>query len=300
MDRRTFIGRVAGGLLAVPFATAAQQAGRLPRIGVLLPGNTGTGTEVLRQGLQELGYVEGRTAVIEWRWWEGKTERLRDAAAEMVRLNPDVIVVGGSEATRSLKDATRSIPIVFSGPSYPVEEGLIESFARPGGNITGITVAQPDHVAKQLQLILDVAPSISNVGVIWSPANPGSTFLFRDTEAAARGTKVRVLPAVMESDANVEPALAAIMRAGPGALIVLPSPIPIANAERIGELAIRLRIPSISAQKVMMERGLLMSYGADTRDVQRRIPSYVDRILKEQSPPTCRSSGRPSSSSAST
>ena len=149
----------------------------MPRIGVLFPGKTGTGTEVLRQGLRELGYVEGRTAVIEWRWWEGKPERLRDAAAEMVRLNPDVIVVGGSEATKAMKEATRSIPIVFIGPSYPVEEGLVQSFARPGGNITGITVAQSDHVAKLLQLLLDVAPSLSDVGVIWSPANPGTTFI---------------------------------------------------------------------------------------------------------------------------
>jgi putative tryptophan/tyrosine transport system substrate-binding protein len=284
MDRRTFIGRVASGLLAVPFAAEAQQAARLPRIGVLLPANTGTGTEILREGLRELGYVEGRTAVIEWRSWEGKPERLRDAAAEMVRLNPDVIVVGGSEATKAMKEATQSIPIVFSGPSYPVEEGLVASFARPGGNITGITMAQSDHVAKLLQLMLDVAPSLTNVGVIWSPANPGSTFTLRDMEAAARGLKLKVLPVVMASDADVEPALATIARARPGALIVLPSPIPIANAERIGQLTIRLRIPSISAQKLVMERGLLMSYGADSRDVQRRIPSYVDRILKGAKP----------------
>jgi putative ABC transport system substrate-binding protein len=103
--------------------------------------------------LQELGYVEGRTAVIEWRWWEGKPERLRDAVAEMVRLNLDVIVVGGSEATKAMKEATRSIPIVFVGPSYPVEEGLVRSFARPGGNITGVTVAQSDTVTKLLQLL---------------------------------------------------------------------------------------------------------------------------------------------------
>ena len=197
MDRRTFIGRVVGGLLAVAFAAEAQQAARLPRIGVLLPGSTGTGTEVLRQGLRELGYVEGRTAVIEWRWWERKSERLRGAAAEMVRLNPDVIVVMGSEATKAMKEATRSIPIVFSGPSYPVEEGLVESFARPGGNITGITMAQSDHVAKLLQLLLDVAPSLINVGVIWSPANPGSTFTLRDMEAAAR---VRSLITVIDRD----------------------------------------------------------------------------------------------------
>jgi len=284
MNRRTFIGQVAGSLVAVPFATDAQQAARLPRIAILLPGNTGTGTEDLREGLRELGYVDGRTAVIEWRWWERKPERLRDAAAEVVRLNPDVIVVTGSEATKSMKDATRSIPIVFSGPSYPVEEGLVASFARPGGNITGITNAQSDHVAKLLQLMLDVVPGLSDISVIWSPANVGSTLTLKDLETAARGLKLKLMAAAMASDADVEPALVAVARAHPGALIVLPSPVPIANAERIAELAIRLRVPSIAAQRSMMERGLLMSYGADFRDVQRRIPSYVDRMLKGAKP----------------
>ena len=284
MDRRTFIGRVAGGLFAVPLTAEAQQAARLPRIGVLLPGNTGTGTEVLRQGLREVGYVEGRTVLIEWRWWERKSERLRGAAAEMVRLNLDVIVVMGSEATKVMKEATRSIPIVFIGPSYPVEEGLVASFARPGGNITGVTVAQSDHVAKLLQLLLDVVPALADVGVIWSPDNPGSTFTLRDMETAARGLKLKILAVTMASGADVEPALATIARTRPGALIVLPSPIPVANAERISELVIRLRMPSITANKELMERGLLMSYGADIRDVQRRIPSYVDRILKGAKP----------------
>jgi putative ABC transport system substrate-binding protein len=161
---------------------------------------------------------------------------------------------------------------------------LVESFARPGGNITGITVAQSDHVGKMLQLLLDLVPSLSNVGVIWSPANPGSTFLFRDTEAAARGLKLKVLSVPMADAADVEPALAAIARARPGALILQPAPIPIANAERVGDLAIRLRIPSITQAKALLERGLLMSYGADSRDIQRRIPSYVDRILKGTKP----------------
>ena len=158
IDRRRFICATGAGTVIAALAAQAQQAARLPRIGVLYPWQTGAGIDVLRQGLQELGYVEGRTAIIEWRWWEGKPERLRDAAAEMVRLNPDVIVVGGSEATKALKEATRTIPIVFIGPSYPVEEGLVQSFARPGGNVTGITLAQSDHVAKMLQLLLDVAP----------------------------------------------------------------------------------------------------------------------------------------------
>jgi len=288
IDRRRFIRAAGAGIALVALAAEAQQAARLPRIGVLLTTSTGSGasagTDILREGLRELGYVEGRTAVIEWRYWEGKPERLRDAVAELVRLNPDVIVVGGSEATKAMKAATRSIPIVFSGPSYPVEEGLVESFARPGGNITGVTVAQSDHVPKLLQLLRDVVPTLGDIGVIWSPANPGSTFLFRDTEAAARSLKLKVLSVPMAGAADVEPALATIARARPGALILNPAPIPIANAERVGDLAIRLRIPSITQAKALLERGLLMSYGADARDVQRRIPSYVDRILKGAKP----------------
>jgi putative ABC transport system substrate-binding protein len=261
----------------------------MPRIGFLLSGGAGTSAanlsaEVLRQGLQELGYVEGRTAVIEWRSWEGNPERLREAVAEFVRLNLDVIVVGGSEATKTLKAATRSIPIVFIGPSYPVEEGLVESFARPGGNVTGITLAQSDHVAKLLQLLRDVVPALTDVGVIWSTANPGSALLFRETEAAARGLKLKVLPVPMASLADVEPALAAIARARPGALLLNPSVITNTSAERIGELAVRLRIPSITQLRTLTELGLLMSYGADIRDIQRRIPSFVDRIVKGAKP----------------
>src|SRR5829696_1217207 len=171
MDRRTFIGGLAGGSLALPLTSGAQQAARLPRIGVLYPWKIGTGTEAMRHGLEALGYVEGRTVVIEWRWWEGKPDRLRDMVAELVRLNLDVIVVGGSEAAKAMKEATRLIPIVFSGPSYPVEEGLVGSFARPGGNITGVTVAQSDTATKLLQLLRDVVPVLADVGVIWSPAN---------------------------------------------------------------------------------------------------------------------------------
>jgi len=283
VQRRDFL-IAAGALLAAPLATEAQQAARLPRIGVLFSGPASTGFDAMRGGFQELGYIEGSTVAIEWRTWEGKPERLPEAVAEMKQLDLDVIVVGGSEATKALKEATRSIPIVFFGPSYPVEEGLVESFARPGGNITGVTVAQSDHVAKMLQVLRDLIPELADVGVIWSPVNPGSTFLFRDTEAAARGLKLRVLSLPIASAADVEAALAAILRDRPGALILNPAAIVNANAERIVELAIRLRIPSITQAKGLMERGLLMSYGADLRVLQRRVPSFVDRILKGAKP----------------
>ena len=285
MERRRFIGSITA-LLVSPFAVSGVRAAGMPRIGVLYPGSTGSGIEVLRQGLQELGYVEGRTAVIDWRWWEGKPDRLRDLAAEMARLDFDVIVVGGSEGTKALKDATRSIPIVFSGPSYPVEEGLVSSFARPGGNITGVTVAQSDTVTKLLQLLRDVVPTLTDVSVVWSPANPGTELTLRDLKAAAQGLKLKVLPVAMASAADVEPALASIARARAGALVVLPAAGPSAHAERIASSAMRMRIPSITANKALMEQGLLMSYGADPRDVARRVPAYVDRILKGAKPAT--------------
>ncbi len=239
--------------------------------------------DTMREGFRELGYVEGRTAVIEWRTWDGKPERLAEVVAEFMRLNLDVIVAAGSEATKALKESTRTIPIVFSGPSYPVEEGLVASFARPGGNVTGVTIAQSDHVAKLLQVLRDVVPGLADVGVVWSQINPGSTLLFRDTEAAARALKIKVL-SVPISGTDVEPALASITRVHPGAMILNPSAIVNANAERFVELAIRLRIPTITQAKALMERGLLMSYGADIRYLQQRIPSYVDRILKGAKP----------------
>ena len=284
IDRRWFIRAVCAGIAMHAAAARAQRAARVPKVAGLFISKELSGTDLVVAGLKELGYVEGRTISFEWRWWEGKPERLRSASAELLALNPDVIVVGGSEATRAMKEATRSIPIVFIGPSYPVEEGLVASFARPGGNVTGVSVAMSDYVTKLLQLLLDVVPGLSEVALIWSPDNAGHVFLRRDAEAAGSVLKLKVVPVAMASPADVEPALAALSRGRPKALVVLPGPIPNANAERIAELAIRLRIPSMTANKALLERGLLVSYGPDFRDLNRRIPGYVDRILKGARP----------------
>jgi putative ABC transport system substrate-binding protein len=147
-----------------------------------------------------------------------------------------------------------------------------------------VTVAQSDTVTKLIQLLRDTVPALADVCVIWSPANPGTEFMLRDMQAAAQGLKLKVLPVAMASATDVDPALMSIELARPGALILFPAAVPAANAERIGQLAIRLRIPSITANRALMEQGLLMSYGADLRDVTRRIPGYVDRILKGAKP----------------
>ncbi len=283
MDRRRFLASAIG--VFAPLIAAAQPQGRTWRIGFLggsEQGNPAPG--IFREGMRNLGYVEGRDFVVAFRWARGDPERSLALATELVGLKVDVIITMGSEATRAAKQATRSIPIVFSGPSYPVEEGLVASFARPGGNITGITVAMSDTVSKHLQLLRELVPTLADVAMIWSPANPGNTFAFRDTETAAAPLQLKILSLPMASADDVDPALAKIARLKPAALIVQPAAsLLLDDVQRIGELAIKLRIPSITIAKAFAERGLLMSYGADLRDL-RRVPGYVDRIFKGAKP----------------
>ena len=289
MNRRDFARIVGGALLAVPLSAHPQRTAGLWRIGGLAAGVGGTGSQnnppgaVIRQALAELGYVEGRNVVYVGRNAEGKLDRLPALAAELAGLGIDVIITVNSEATRAAKQATSSIPIVFLGPSYPVEEGLVASFARPGGNVTGITLAQSDHVWKHLQLLRDVVPKLADVAVVWSSANPGSTFLMRDTEKAAAqlAMKLQSVPIKSTNDAD---ALAAIARLRTEGLIVLPAPLVYPNVGRISEIALQLRLPSVTAQKQYTEQGLLLSYGADIRDLERRVAGYVDRILKGAKP----------------
>jgi putative tryptophan/tyrosine transport system substrate-binding protein len=286
MDRRTFL---AGGVgILTPLIAAAQPRGRTWRIGFLGgggQGNPGPAQDVFRDGMRNLGYVEGRDYVLEVRFGRGDPERSLMLAKELVSLKVDVIVTQGSEATRAAKQATPSIPIVFSGPSYPVEEGLVASFARPGGNITGVTLAMSDTVAKHLQLLRDVVPTLADVAVIWSPANPGNTFTFRDMESAAASLRLKIQSVPIVSADDVDPALAKMARLTPGALVVQPSAALILDhVQWIGELAVKLRIPSITVAKAFVERGLLMSYGSDARGLIRVATGHVDRILKGAKP----------------
>jgi putative tryptophan/tyrosine transport system substrate-binding protein len=285
MDRRNFIGMVCGTLAALPPSTRAQRAEKVWRIGILSIGNpSSTPSAVLRQAFQELGYVQERNVAYVGRAAGGRIERLPELATELVGLGVDVIITFGSEATRAAKQATASIPIVFLGPSYPIEEGLVASFARPGGNVTGITAAQSDHVLKPLQILRDAVPTLAEVAVIWTPANPGSTLTLRDMESGAGPLLMKIQSVPIAGDDDVGPALAAISRLRPGALIVLPSALLFPHAQRVGELALKLRIPSISAQKRDAEQGLLFSYGADTRELERRVAGYVDRLFKGARP----------------
>jgi putative tryptophan/tyrosine transport system substrate-binding protein len=284
MDRRTFLAGAA--CLSAPIIVVAQAQRKTWRIGYL-GGNEQGGQggiavlENFRDGMGKLGYVEGRDYVLEVRWSRGSPERSLALATELVGLKVDVIVAAGSEAARAAKQASASIPIVFSGPSYPVEEGLVASFARPGGNVTGATMAMSDTVAKHLQLLRDVVPTLADVAVTWSPANPGNTFVFRDTESVAASLRLKIQSVPISSADDVDAALVRIARLKPSALIVQPSAaLALDDVQRIAELAVKLRIPSITVSRTHVERGLLMSYGSDIRDLVRVAAGHVDRLIK--------------------
>jgi putative ABC transport system substrate-binding protein len=290
MDRRTLIGALTGALVGSALLARAQTA-RVWRIGFL---TTGTGALELSgekvpnfalvKAFQELGYVEGKNVAFVGRTTGGAMGRLPKVAAELVASSVDVIITQGSEATRAAKQATASIPIVFLGPSYPVEEGLVTTFARPGGNVTGITLAQSDHASKLLQLLGDVVPSLKDVAVIWSPDNPGSTFLMRDIERASVALRMKLQSMAVKSADESDPALAAMASLRYDALIVLPAALVNAHMQRVCDLALKRRVPSISPLTQFVEHGLLLSYGADIRDLQPRLAGYVDRILKGATP----------------
>lgn len=283
--RRTIIAAVP--LAAASSKTMAQQRRKGWRIGLVIFGaGAGIGKNLprLRKALAELGYVEGVNVTYFEQIAGGRIERLPALVTDLVAVGIDVIVTVGSEATKAAKQATRSVPIVFLGPSYPVEEGLVASFARPGGNITGITLAQSDYTSKHLQLLRDVVPTLADVAVIWSPVNPGHTFIFRDIERAAVPLQIKVQSVPVNTPDEADAALSAIVHLRTGALMVIASPLFIPHVQRIGELAVKLRLPSISALKVFAERGLLLTYGADIRDLEQQVARYVDRILKGAQP----------------
>ena len=291
MDRRTFIGAFTGALVGSTPLARAQRPTRVWRIGVLTPGTSyvlasraNVPSPALMEACQKLGYAEGKNVAYVVRTAGGAMERLPALAAELVADHVDVIVTAGSEATRAAKQATTSIPIVFLGPSYPVEEGLVASFAHPGGNVTGITIAHSDHTSKQLQLLRDVAPALRDVAVVWSPDNPGTTFLMRDVERTGDALRIKIQSMPIRSADESDPAFSAIARLQSDALIVLPAALVNAHMRRLCDLALKLHLPSISPLKEFAEQGLLLSYGADPRNLVRHIADYVDRILKGAKP----------------
>jgi putative ABC transport system substrate-binding protein len=288
MRRREFIGLV-GGAAAWPLVARAQQPAKVPRIGYLAPGSASAGLlardEAFRQGLQELGYVDGRNIVIEYRYADGQFDRLPRLAAELIQLKVDVIVAVVTQASLAARNATRTIPIVMAGVSDPVGAGLIASLPRPGANITGTSGLTTEVVGKTLEILKEVVPKLSRVAVLWNPDNAVfQTQMLKGTEAAAGTLGVQLLAFGVRGPDEFDRAFAAITRETVDALLVLADPILALHQKRIVEYAEKNRLPAIYGIKEFAAAGGLLAYASDLTSQFRRAAAYVDKILKGAKP----------------
>jgi putative tryptophan/tyrosine transport system substrate-binding protein len=287
-DRVKRILMLALGLLLAPLAAEAQQAGKVPQIGYLTaqsPDSVALSSEAFRQGLQELGYVEGKTIVIAYRFAEEKRDRLPELAAELVRLKVDLIVAHTASAARAAKHATQTIPIVMVGVGWdPVETGLVESLARPGGNLTGLTSLGGELSRKRLELLTEVVPRGSRVAVLWDGANPANRRNVHELETAAHALGLTVQAWEVQGTEGFERLFAALTQERPDALYVAGGPLMGTNRKRIADFAFKSRLPSVYEWRGAVEDGGLMSYGPNGAAAQRRAASYVDKILKGAKP----------------
>jgi putative ABC transport system substrate-binding protein len=289
MDRRAFLGTLAGSLLAAPLAAEAQQTERMRRVGVLMlyVENDPEGqrrASAFRQGLEKLGWTIGRNLQIDYRWGVGDNDWMRSAAAELLTRSPEVILVNGSSALRQVQQATRTASIVFIGAADPVADGFVRTLSRPGGNITGFTVLEPSLGAKLLALLTESAPHVARVAVMFNPDSPSSPRLFESAAAAAPQFALEVLPAAVREPKEIEAVMARLVGARPHGLIVLPDPITNTRRKLIVELTARHRLPAIHALRAAVIEGALMSYGISIPDLFRQAAEYVDRILKGEKP----------------
>jgi putative ABC transport system substrate-binding protein len=274
--------------LTLSFPSEAQQPAKVYRIGLLSARSSSsesTRAEAFRQGLRELGYVEGKNIIIEYRYAEGKFERLPDLAAELVRLNVDVILAFGVPPTRAAKQVTTTIPIVMAGGSDPVRTGLVASFARPGGNITGVSDLNVDLITKRLELLKEVGPKNSHVAVLLNPANPTNPLQLEEIQAVAPALGVTLLILEIKGAEDFDRAFATMRQERVGSLLVFSDPMFGFQQKRIADLAVKGRLPAMFGNRRYVEAGGLMSYGTANPDDQfRRAAIYVDKILKGANP----------------
>ena len=274
-------------LLAAP--AAAQRPEAVHRLGLLLPGSSGTATtrvlvDAFRNGLRELGWIEGRNVSIEYRFAEGKQDLLPELAAELVRLRVELIVVEGTPAIGAAKNATATIPIVMTTVSDPVRLGFIASFARPGGNVTGLTLLNEELNAKRIELLKELMPGVSRVAVVWNAANPGSARSVEQTRSAARSLDIQLHAVEVRAPDELDGAFAAVARAGSTALLTISDGMFHNQRARIVGLAARSRLPAFFPEPEFVEAGGLIAYGPSVPANFRRAASYVDRILRGAKP----------------
>ena len=286
--RRTFLAGAGAVLLAAPLAAAAQQAGKVHRIGYLTAGSVTANPHVLeafRQGLRELGWVEGQNIVIEYRSAEGRFDRLPELAAELVRLKVDVVVAAPTPAALAAKHATGTVPIVGVSLTDPVGLGFIASLARPGGNVTGVSYSVgTDIFGKDLELLKEAVPKVRRVAVLSNPDGPSQPLTIRNIKGAAQSLGLQLQLLEARGPGDFDGAFAAMARERVGALLVVTDPVFIPHRARLVKLVAKNGLPSIFTQRADVEAGGLMSYGPDFADLYRRAATYVDKILKGAKP----------------
>jgi putative tryptophan/tyrosine transport system substrate-binding protein len=286
VKRREFLTLLGGAAAAWPLAAGAQQPGKLPTVGFLVsgtPASHGQWFAGLAQRLRELGWIEGRTVAIEYRWAEGRTERAAEIAAEFVQRKVDVIVTAGTAFVVAAKQATSVIPIIFAAAGDPVGTGLVASLARPGGNITGLSIQQPDVAAKRLELLREVVPSLGRLAILGNVGGPAVVLDMREVQAAARTLGLDVIKLEIRRGEDIAPAFEAV-KGRADALYVCIDPLVNTHRIRINTLALAARLPTMHAPREYVEAGGLMSYGPNIPDLYWRAAGYVDKILRGAKP----------------
>jgi putative ABC transport system substrate-binding protein len=287
LKRREFITLVGGAAVAWPLAAAAQQGAKVPRVGFL--GNSDAALEAnligpFRDGLRALGYEQGRNIAIEYRWAEGNYDRFPALVAELLASNVDVLVTAGTPAALAIKKATTSVPVVMIAVGDPVGTGLVPSLARPGGNLTGLSSIAPDLEGKRLELLREVVPRLSRVGMFVNSLNPFHTGSVQQARTAAQALGIQLQLLDVRAAEDLDAAFAAILMERPEALLILADRVFLHNRARMMDFAARQRLPNINAYHELVQAGGLMSFGPSYEDMHRRAAIYVDKILKGATP----------------
>jgi putative ABC transport system substrate-binding protein len=285
-NRRDFITLLGGAAAAWPLAVRAQQAGKLPTIGLWGPTTPSVGSQraaAFVQRLRELGWIEGRTVAIEYRWAEGRDERAAAIAAEFVRLKVDVIVAQGTPSVIAAKQATSVIPIVFAAVGDPVDSGLVASLSRPGGNVTGLSTQQTDTATKRIELFREMVPGLHRLAIMANVGNPAAVLDMREVQATARTLGLDIITLEIRRGEDIVPAFEAL-KGRADALYVCGDPLVFTNRVRVNTLAQGARLPTIYLLGEYVEAGGLMSYGPSVPDLYRRAADYVDKILRGAKP----------------
>jgi putative ABC transport system substrate-binding protein len=281
MRRREFITLLGGTAAAWPLAARAQQAGSRYLVGLLSAGSDNVGLNaVLVDALRELGWVEGKNVAFTHRYAENRLERLPGLAADLVRLKVDVIAAAGTLAPLAAKQASATTPIVMTAAGDPLGSGLVASLARPGGNVTGMSLMVPDLGGKRLELLKEFLPRLARVAVLWNAANPYSALVFKETQAAGSILGIAVQSLEVRAPEDFDGAFEAARRQRPDALITVEDPLTVTHRQRVADFTAELQLPSLHGVREFAVAGGLMSYGASLADLFRRAAGYVDKILK--------------------